>query len=426
MRISLARLPVAWIGIIVLAFFAIPSAAQTWSTVTPMPTPRYGLSVAVVGAKIYAIGGQYSGTTIDAVEEYDPVADAWISRAPMPTPRRHPAAAVANGKIYVIGGYSDSSGVLDTVEAYDPSTDTWATKASLPTPNYSLQAEAVNGKIYAIGGYHARDAVLKYDPITDTWTAKTPMPTPRWAFASGVVNGRIYAIGGYMDGLGVLAGVEEYNPQTDAWTTKASMPTARLGPSAAVLYSSIYVVGGENGVTLNTVEKYNAALNEWTAVPSMPTPSYALSSGALNNKVYAIGGLLYLPGGPTFLDTAQVLTVPPIVTTASIRPPIDANGGSVFNANRGVVPVKFTLALDGVSTCELPPATISLFRTAGGVVGAINESDYIHPSDDGSNFRVSDCQYVYNLGSKSLGIGTYLVHIEIDGAVVGTGTFSLR
>ena len=98
----------------------------------------------------------------------------------------------------------------------------------------------------------------------------------------------------------------------------------------------------------------------------------------------------------------------------------------MFNATRGVVPVKFTLAVDGAPTCQLPPAMISLFRTAGGVLGQINESDYIQPSDNGSHFRVSDCQYIYSLGSKSFGSGTYLVGITINGAVVGTGTFSLK
>ena len=43
---------------------------------------------------------------------------------------------------------------------------------------------------------------------------------------------------------------------------------------------------------------------------------------------------------------------------------------------RGVVPVKFTLTLGGVATCDLPPATIAVTRTAGGVIGQIDESDY--------------------------------------------------
>jgi hypothetical protein len=111
---------------------------------------------------------------------------------------------------------------------------------------------------------------------------------------------------------------------------------------------------------------------------------------------------------------------------ASIRPPINADGSSVFNAKRGVVPVKFVLTVGGTPTCDLPPATISVFRTAGGTLGQVNETVYLQSSDSGSNFRISDCQYVYNLGSSGLGSGTYEVRISIEGTVVGTASFSLK
>jgi hypothetical protein len=49
-------------------------------------------------------------------------------------------------------------------------------------------------------------------------------------------------------------------------------------------------------------------------------------------------------------------------------------------------------------------------------------------SDNGTDFRidVAACQYVYNVGSSSLGSGTYLVQINIANTTVGTGTFSLK
>jgi hypothetical protein len=111
---------------------------------------------------------------------------------------------------------------------------------------------------------------------------------------------------------------------------------------------------------------------------------------------------------------------------AQIQQPINSNGSSVFNVRRGAVPVIFTLTSDGASTCQLPPATISVFRTSGGAVGSVDESTYLLPADSGANFRVSGCQYVYNLGASALGTGTYLVNISIGGSVAGTATFALR
>jgi predicted outer membrane repeat protein len=109
-----------------------------------------------------------------------------------------------------------------------------------------------------------------------------------------------------------------------------------------------------------------------------------------------------------------------------VQPPINADGTSTFSVRRGVVPVKFTLTQGGVATCDLPPATIAVTRTAGGVIGEVNESVYSGNADTGSNFRVDSCQYVYNLNSRALGVGTYRVDILIDGQVVGSATFELK
>ena len=97
--------------------------------------------------------------------------------------------------------------------------------------------------------------------------------------------------------------------------------------------------------------------------------------------------------------------------------PVNSDGSSVFSAKRGVVPVRFTLALNGTPTCQLPPATIALIRTAGTAPGSIDESVFLLASDSGSNFRID------NLATGSLGPGTYVA--QINGNAVGSGAFGL-
>jgi hypothetical protein len=93
---------------------------------------------------------------------------------------------------------------------------------------------------------------------------------------------------------------------------------------------------------------------------------------------------------------------------------------------RGVVPVKFSLTDFGSPTCNLPPATIAVTRTAGANIGSVNEATYMMSADIGSNFRTDSCQYVYNLNSGSLGIGTYRVDIKINNQVVGSAIFQIK
>ncbi len=112
--------------------------------------------------------------------------------------------------------------------------------------------------------------------------------------------------------------------------------------------------------------------------------------------------------------------------SAQIQQPINSDESSVFNAKRGVIPVKFTLSQGGTPTCALPPATIALTRTAGATTGAVDESVYSGSADTGSNFRISSCQYMYNLSASALGVGTYRVDIKINGQVVGSAIFQLK
>jgi len=411
-------------------------AQDTWTTKAPMPTPRSHLAAGVVNGVLYAVGGYSNGNWLATVEAYDPTTDSWTTKAPMPTPRSHLAAGVVNGVLYAVGGYSNGNW-LATVEAYDPTTNTWTTKAPMPTQRFSLAIGVVNGILYAVGGYNINIAangwlptVEAYDPTTDTWTTKAPMPTARGALAAGVVNGLLYAVGGIVDSpvQTIFATVEAYDPTTNTWTTKAPMPTARWALAVSALNGLLYADGGANcngNCPVNNNEAYDATTDTWAALTPMPTARGWLAAGAANGDVYAVGGSTC-----NFPNTCPLATneayLPQTTYTAQIQQPINSDGSSVFNSRRGTIPVIFTLAVNGVSTCNLPPATIALYRTSGSSPGLINESSYIAPADSGSSFRISSCQYVYNLDSKALGVGIYQVTISINSQQIGSATFGIN
>jgi probable HAF family extracellular repeat protein len=158
---------------------------------------------------------------------------------------------------------------------------------------------------------------------------------------------------------------------------------------------------------------------------SLPSGSgWKLIQGTAIADVGQITGLGINPSGAEH----GFLLTPIIPYKAFVQQPINADGSSIFRANRGVVPVKFTLTENDVPTCALPPATISVTRTAGGTLGLTDESTYVANADSGSNFRIDPtaCQYVYNLAAASLGVGTYRVDISINGIFVGHAVFALK
>jgi len=110
---------------------------------------------------------------------------------------------------------------------------------------------------------------------------------------------------------------------------------------------------------------------------------------------------------------------------ALVRPPINADGSSVFRAGRAVIPVKFRLTQYGSPTCNLLPATLSISKVKRGTLSVMEER--VRRADD-SNMRLgaSACQYHYNLETSDLGIGTFRVDISINGIMVGHAAFTLR
>jgi N-acetylneuraminic acid mutarotase len=289
--------------------FALPSIslAKTgeWTTKSPMPTARYGLSMSAVNGKIYAIGGRAGGQLYSIVEEYDPATNTWTRKADMPVPRHLHSAGVVNGKIYVIGGVEGSIGPTKLVEEYDPATNTWRRRADLPTKRTGFSTSVVNGKIYAISGHQSGSLVARvdeYEPATDTWRRRANIPTARSSLSTSVVDGKIYAIGGAKwnnvttEGT-FYATVEEYDPVTDTWTMKSDMSTARYALSTSAVNGKIYAIGGntwdhitETSTFFSTVEEYDPAKDTWTTMMDMPTARFHFGTSVVDGRIYAIGG----------------------------------------------------------------------------------------------------------------------------------------
>ena len=71
---------------------------------------------AATQGKILVMGGFLAPTlhalttlaVTDLVEEYDPSTNSWSEKAPLPNGLHHAGAAVVGGKVYVVGGFTRS------------------------------------------------------------------------------------------------------------------------------------------------------------------------------------------------------------------------------------------------------------------------------------------------------------------------------
>ena len=120
-----------------------------------MTTARSEITGAVLGSKLYVIGGFENGrSTVYAVKVYDPIANKWTTVAPLPQPLDHTAASAASfdGKLYVVGGgYLDRDNLSDKLYIYNPDYNNWTQGVNLPGARSAMTANFVDGILYVVG-----------------------------------------------------------------------------------------------------------------------------------------------------------------------------------------------------------------------------------------------------------------------------------
>ena len=130
----------------------------------------------VIDGKFYVMAASFDPTDPTGVlkahfEVYDPTTNRWTRRTPLGLGRPYAASAVLGNKLYVMGGIrSKGAGqeILDITIVYDPVTDAWTRRASLPSRRYDISASKVllNGKprIELVGGLQVEANNLQYIP----------------------------------------------------------------------------------------------------------------------------------------------------------------------------------------------------------------------------------------------------------------------
>jgi hypothetical protein len=387
------------------------------------------------------VAGGYNGA-FTGVELYDPASGTWSATSGLATARDiHTATLLLNGNVLVAAGNS-SSGYLTSAELYDISLGfirpDWQPQISTATAplvlgsSLTLTGSRFQGISQACGGNlqdsstnyplvqlrnieNSQVAFLPVDPIagwSDGSFASLPVndfppgPALVTVFTNGIPSGSKYVL----VTSPAPSPTPTATPTATATATATATPTATFTPTPEPTSTPTATATATATSTPTATATATATSTATATATATPTATATATSTAT----------------PTSTPTSTATPTATPAYAAQVQQPINADGSSVFNVRRGVVPAKFTLTVDGVATCDLPPATIAVYRTSTGGNQQVDEAIYSGSADTGSNFRIDNCQYVYNLSANALGVGTYRVDIIINGQVVGSATFQLR
>ncbi|MFO1184570.1 MAG: kelch repeat-containing protein [Bauldia sp.] len=282
---------------------ALAQTGWTWRTASPFPEARTEVSAATDGANIYVFGGFAAGRSSPSapttIYRYDVAADRWSAFAELPEGVNHAGAAIVGGRLYVIGGFHRNTfEPTAEVRILDLRTGMWRRGAPLPTARGALAVAVVGGRIHAVGGAVQGGVSVGlhdvYDPATDRWQRLAALPRPRNHLAAATLADRLYAIGGRDASSMRLTEASVYDAASDSWRALAALPTGRSGIGAAVLNGRIVVLGGETeerpARTFGEAEAYEPGCNCWDRLAAMPTPRHGLGVVAVGDRIFAIAG----------------------------------------------------------------------------------------------------------------------------------------
>ncbi len=221
-----------------------------YSEAAELPSLQNALVSAVVGGRLYAIGGANGfGLAVPTTRSYDPAEKRWREHQPMPVARSEGAVAVLSDEIWVIGG--NNNGVLQSVEIYNPEDDEWRAGPLLPVGRKGAMAVTYQDTIWLFGGVDENDnlvsQVLRLDG--DVWQNRGGGVALAYGFAAVTGVDRITLFGGRAGGR-ATGDIHRYRPSNTSmlqlWTEDTMLLLDRDRVAGTLHNGHLYLFGGNS------------------------------------------------------------------------------------------------------------------------------------------------------------------------------------
>lgn len=228
-----------------------------WEELAPLPVAVSGQACALLGERLYVLGGRSRRGLTGAVQVYDPGKNAWQMASPLPEGLRQHAALAWNGAVFCLGGVGRDGRTRGDMLRYDPGLDRWEEEAPLPGPRRAFGCAADEGGILIAGGWgktpRATRELFRYRP-GGGWAPAGTLPE------AAAMNGLVATERGFL-ALNTMAGTaSSCDVATGGWQNHRGLPVLLGGGCVCGRGERIWVAGG-----FGRGEDYSDAL--WVGTP---------------------------------------------------------------------------------------------------------------------------------------------------------------
>ncbi|MBN3296866.1 KLHL6 protein, partial [Amia calva] len=197
------------------------ASLNKWIQIEYLNTSRWRHKMAVLGGKVYVIGGFDGVQRLNSVETYDPFHNCWTEAAPLMLNVSSFSAASYKKQLYVIGGGPNGKLATDKTQCFDPTTNKWAFKSPMPIEAKCTNAVTFKDHIYVVGWFHMDNF----------------FPGKLTAKEIGCVN-KIFITGGRDEKNEVIATVLCWDPESQKLTEECVLPRGVSHHSSVTLRKS--------------------------------------------------------------------------------------------------------------------------------------------------------------------------------------------
>jgi N-acetylneuraminic acid mutarotase len=149
---------------------------RQWRALVPLPTPRSSHNAAMIGNRLYVVGGwslqgQPPGDwQLDALAyDFENSEAGWQKITDPPFSRRALAASFWRGRLVGIGGIDENGDISQRVEFFEPRSGDWSQGPDLPGDGmvgFGVSACNLEGRLYASG---LRGVVYRLNESASAW-----------------------------------------------------------------------------------------------------------------------------------------------------------------------------------------------------------------------------------------------------------------